>query len=302
MYAPIVLFVYNRPFHTRRSLKSLARNYLSKESELYIFSDGPKKDSSKEQVEKIKETRKILRERKWCGNVTIVERKENMGLANSVIAGVTEIVNRFGKVIVVEDDLLLSRNFLKYMNSALDRFEKEERVMQISGYMFPVELFTKNDALFLPFTTSWGWATWKRNWSLFDKDMRGLDILKNNSERRRNFDLNNSYPYFHRLIKQKSGKDDSWAICFYLSVFLNDGMVLYPKKTLVWNGGFDGSGIHSKVGFYQGEVDDLFEVQKFPKNTIINDTVKNKIYAFIKKQNNIFAIVSRIILGKIKST
>lgn len=286
MYAPIVLFVYNRPDHTKRTLESLEKNFLSKESELYIYSDGPKKGVSKEQIEKIFETRKMAKERRWCGGVHIIERKENMGLANSVIAGVTEIINKFGRIIVLEDDLLLSKYFLKYMNDALNRYENEDCVMQISGYMFPVEIYTKYDALFLPFTNSWGWATWRRSWNLLDRDSKGLDILRKSPIMRKRFDLDNSYPFFKMLLNQKAGRVDSWGIRFYLSVFLNNGLVLYPKKSLVINNGFDRSGTHGIFGILQAKIDDNFKIKKYDKIEI-NEKIQKTVYLYLKKQNNL---------------
>ena len=169
MLAPIVLFVYNRPEHTRKTLESLEKNDLAKESELFIFADGPKENTTEKQLEKITKTRKIIREKNWCGKISIIEREINLGLDSSVTKGITSVIEKFGKVIVLEDDFILSKNFLKYMNSALDKFENNNSVMQISGYMFPVEIPEKFDTFFLPFTNSWGWATWKRAWDFFDE-------------------------------------------------------------------------------------------------------------------------------------
>lgn len=286
MLAPIVLFVYNRPEHTRKTLESLKKNSLSEESELFVFADGPKESALREQLEKIDEARKVVRERNWCGKVNIVERKENMGLANSVISGVTEIINKFGKIIVLEDDLILSKNFLKYMNDALDRFENEEKVMQISGYMFPVEIKTKEDAFFLPFSTSWGWATWKRVWNKFDGSMKGLDALDKDTAMRRKFDLDGSYPYFKMLKAQKDKKIDSWAIRFYLCFFLNNGIALFPKKTLIMNMGFDGSGVHCKDGVYQGIPREDFEIKTYPSETAIVHENRNAVFKFLKSQSS----------------
>ncbi|HRY82206.1 MAG TPA: glycosyltransferase [Candidatus Moranbacteria bacterium] len=295
MLAPIVLFVYNRPWHTRKTLESLETNALAKESELFIFADGPKENASQEQLKKITETRKIIREKNWCNNVTIVEKDANMGLANSVIAGVTEIVNKFGKVIVLEDDLLISKNFLRYMNDALDRYENEEKVMQISGYMFPTKILTKNDAFFLPFTTSWGWGTWKRAWDCFDPEMKGLETIKNNENLQKKFDLNDSYPYYKMLLNQKSNQIDSWAIRFYLSVFLKDGLTLYPKKTLVKNIGFDGSGVHCKNGMSQEKINDSFVIESFSDDVVMDEVAKIEIIYFFRKQNIFFKKLARII-------
>ena len=174
----------------------------------------------------------------------IFENSVNLGLANSVIKGVTEVVNKYGRGIVLADDLLTAPGFLRYMNDALDRYENEEKVMQISGHMFDVDIEAETDAVFLPFTTSWGWATWKRAWSKFDPSAAGYDLLREDKSLRHKFDLDGTYDYFAMLERQLKGKVNSWAIRWYLSVFMLNGISLFPTKTLVYNFGFDGSGTH----------------------------------------------------------
>ncbi|MFZ2193665.1 MAG: glycosyltransferase family A protein [Candidatus Moraniibacteriota bacterium] len=294
MIAPIILFVYNRPFHTRKTLESLELNFLSKESELFIFADGPKENASKEHLEKITETRKIIREKKWCGKINIIEKERNSGLANSVIVGVTEIINKYGKVIVLEDDLLLSKNFLKYMNDSLEKYEKEEKVMQIAGYMYPVEIKTEKDAFFLPFISSWGWGTWKRVWDDFDKNSEGLEKLKNDKNLRYKFNLNGSYPYYKMLKNQVEKNIDSWAIRFYLTVFMRNGLILFPKRTLVNNIGMDGSGVHCKIAIEQDDLIENFSVNDFD-DVIVRPEIKKGVYAFLKKQMNIIRRAVRLI-------
>ncbi len=300
MLAPIVLFIYNRPWHTRKTLESLEANDLSKEAELFIFADGPKKNASSEQLEKIKETRELIREKNWCGKINIIERDKNLGLAKSVISGVTEVVNKYGKIIVLEDDLILSKNFLHYMNNSLNLYEKSDKVMQISGYMFPVEITAKEDAFFLPFTTSWGWGTWKRVWDKFNEIENGLEILKKDKELRRKFDLDGSYPYFKMLKSQQEGKVDSWAIRFYLSVFLENGLVLYPKKTLVKNIGMDGSGVHCALETEQKEADNYFSIKNYSKLEILEE-VKKEICKFLKKQNSFLNTGLRFLKQRLKT-
>lgn len=287
MLAPIVLFVYNRPFHTKKTLESLERNFLSEKSELFVFADGPKENASKEQLEKIQETRKIIREKKWCGKVNIIEKEKNVGLAKSVIAGVSEIIDKYGKIIVLEDDLLLSVNFLKYMNDSLEKYEKEEKVMQVAGYMYPIDMQIEKDAIFLPFTTSWGWGTWKRVWDNFDENSEGLEKLKNNKKLRYKFNLNGSYPYYKMLKNQAEKNIDSWAIRFYLTVFMLDGLALFPKKTLVNNIGMDGSGVHCKIAIKQSNISENFSVNNFD-NIAVQAEAKKEVYDFLKKQMNIF--------------
>ena len=285
MPSPIALFVYNRSEHARRTLESLFKNDLAHESELFVFADGPKEKATKEQLKKIRETREVIREKQWCGKVHIIEKEKNLGLASSIISGVSKIINDFGQAIVLEDDLLLSKNFLRYMNDGLERYGNDKRIGQIAGYMYPVEIKSKEDACFLPFISSWGWGTWKRVWDDFEKSQsqKELEILKNDSSLRCKFNLEGSYMYFKMLKKQVEKNIDSWAIRFYLSIFMKEQLTLFPRKTLVKNIGMDGSGVHCKVEIEQNEVDSDFFVRNFP-DVEIDREAKKIIYKFLKKQ------------------
>lgn len=296
MNAPIALFVYNRPQHTKRLLESLELNSLSKESSLYIFADGPKAGASKEQLDNLHKTRKIIRSKKWCKKVTVIERKKNMGLAKSVIEGVTQVINKHGKIIVLEDDLVLSPHFLEYMNKALDIYKNNKRVMQISGFMYPVVKKLNHDAIFLPFTNSWGWGTWKRSWDKFENSSASFELLRKDSKLRFKFDLEGSYPFYKMLLQQKSNRLDSWAIKFYSSVFCDNGLVLYPAKTLVENYGFGSEGTHTKIGIRQEQIDDKFIVVKFPMKVFVNKSVVKNVQSFIKTQNNIFIRICKLLI------
>jgi len=156
--APVALFVYNRTDHVQRTLKSLMVNELADRSDLYIFSDGPRENASEKQIQKIKEVRNLIREKKWCGKVEIIERKENLGLAVSIISGVTEVVNTYGKIIVLEDDLILSPGFLNYMNDGLSLYESDNRVFHIAGHIFETN-HELPDTFFYNETSCWGWGT-----------------------------------------------------------------------------------------------------------------------------------------------
>jgi len=238
--APIALFTFKRPAHTLRTLQALDRNPEFRQSPLHVFCDGPRRPDEEADVEA---TRAIVRE--WDHpDKTLHIAPANRGLANSIIDGVNRLCGSHGRVIVVEDDLVVTPLFLDYLNRGLDRYANETRVMQISGYMFPVETNCTRDSLLMPFITSWGWATWKRAWDEFDDDMSGFDRLINDRHLRLQFDLGAAYPYFSMLRRQRAGSVDSWAIRWYLSVFLRNGLALYPKSSLVSNEGFDGSGTH----------------------------------------------------------
>lgn len=239
--APIALFTFKRPAHTRRALESLAQNPEFSNSHLFIYCDGARNDIEAAQVEA---TRELIRNWKHP-NKTIIERDRNWGLANSVIEGVTELCERFGRVIVVEDDLIVSPLFLNYLNAALEYYAEEPKVMQVSAHMFPVEIHSQTDAVMLPFTTSWGWATWSRAWKHFDPSLSGFERLKTDRSLRREFNLGGAYPYFRMLKRQSKGQVDSWAIRWYSSVFFKNGFVVFPKHSLVQHEGYDEAATHA---------------------------------------------------------
>ncbi len=239
--APIILFVYNRPEHTRQTIQALQQNALADKSELFIFSDGPKTPAAESSVN---EVRSYLRSIEGFKSINIIERERNFGLADSIITGITEIVNQYGKVIILEDDLITSPFFLRYMNEGLIGYQNEERVMEISGYMFPVELKHQGDTFFFPFTSIWGWATWQRAWKYFDPTLSGYETLKRSRKLKKRFDIDNSYPFFNMLEAQLKGEINTWDIGWYLSVFMVNGLTLFPLVSFTRNIGFDGSGVH----------------------------------------------------------
>jgi Glycosyl transferase family 2 len=290
--APIAFFAYKRPEHTKRSLESLAKNHGAELSEVFIFCDGAKKSEDNEAVT---EVRQIVKSQQWCGQVHIIEREQNIGLANSIIQGVTELCRKYGRVIVLEDDLVLSPFFLEYMNQALDLYEKESKVIQISGYMFPINLISSSDAIFLPFTTSWGWATWDRAWKYFDPKMSGYDLLSNDRRLKHKFNLNNSYPYFEMLEQQINGKIDSWAIRWYLSTFLIDGITLYPIQTLVQNTGFDGSGTHCGVASLSIDIKmSQDKILSMPNNIHTDNIILSLVFRYLHQINQHLNFCQRI--------
>lgn len=280
--APIALFVYNRPVHTRRAIETLQRDELSGESDLFIFSDGPKGPGT---IDAVREVRNFLRGIAGFKSITIVERERNLGLAASVIDGVTRLCDEFGRVIVLEDDLIVSPHFLEYMNTALDRYGNDERVMQVSGHMFPVEIPAKTDAVFLPIVTSWGWATWKRAWLHFDPAaVTGYKKISCDPALLAKFDLGNSYDFSGMLEQQLRGEIDSWAIRWYQSVFLRSGITLFPRKTLVENTGFDGSGTHCARLENSAPISlPVFQVSTYPA-AMISETAKEAVYGYLKKR------------------
>jgi hypothetical protein len=242
-WAPIGLFIYKRSEHARRAIVSLQACDGVKSSPIHVFADGPKSEA---EVPAVQATRAVARQL-LGGSATFIEPEWNRGLANSIIAGTTELCDRYGTAIVVEDDLILAPPFLRFLNEGLERYRQEPRVMQISGHMFDVPAFThRREALLLPLTTSWGWATWKRAWALFDPLATGWRDRLSDTAAVKRFNLDGSYDYSRMLKRQMNGEIDSWAIRWWYTVFAHDGLAIFPPRTLVVNAGLDGSGTHDR--------------------------------------------------------
>ncbi|OFY99930.1 MAG: glycosyl transferase [Bdellovibrionales bacterium GWB1_52_6] len=238
--APIIIFVYNRPDHTRRTVEALQKNELAGQSALYIFSDGPKTPGD---IEKVSEVREYLKTITGFKQINIIEQTRNCGLASSIISGVSQIVNLMERVIVLEDDMVTSPYFLSYMNEALDLYESNNDIVSIHGYLYPVQQ-PLPEAFFLLGADCWGWATWKRGWRCFnDNGQFLLDELKRRKLVRA-FDFNGTYPFSKMLEGQIKGTNNSWAIRWYASAFLAGKLTLYPGRSLVHNIGNDNSGTH----------------------------------------------------------
>ncbi len=246
--APIALFVYNRPLHTKKTIERLQDNYFASESDLFIFSDAPKNEQDENEVTQVNEVRKYIREVNGFKNIKIIEKERNFGLANSIISGTTEVIDKYGKVIVVEDDLVASRFFLKFMNEALNFYENNKKVFSVTGYNYPPNLLKipkdySYDVYFCPRCSSWGWGTWKDRWDKADWELKDIDEFLNNKRLRKIYSYSGE-DKIDMLIAQRQGKIDSWATRWEFTHFKNDGYCLYPVKTFLDNIGFDGSGIN----------------------------------------------------------
>lgn len=243
MPAPVVLFVYSRPEHTRRTLESLQRNPLAIESDLIVYSDAASTPGTQRAVATV---RAYLLTVTGFRSITIRPRSKNYGLARSIIDGVTEVLEQSDRIIVLEDDMVTSPHFLTYMNQALDSYADDNRVASIHGYVYPVNQ-SLPETFFLPGADCWGWATWRRGWQHFDSNGQYLfDELKRRKLLHA-FDFNGTYPYAEMLKDQVKGKNDSWAVRWYASAFLADKLTLYPGRSLVHNIGNDNSGTHCGV-------------------------------------------------------
>lgn len=239
--APLVLFAYKRLHHLQAVLRSLQNNSLARRTDLYVFSDGPKNHS---EIAEVVAVRKFLKTIEGFRSVQVICSEINKGLSRSIIEGVSHVIVSVGKLIVLEDDLVVSPSFLEFMNEALDRYENDERVISVQGYLLPLRQSPKRP-FFLRGADCWGWGTWERGWRLFQSDAR---LLLRELKRRhllRRFDFGGAFPYSEMLKRAIRGRVDSWAIRWYASALLADKLTLYPHRSLVRNIGMDASGIHS---------------------------------------------------------
>lgn len=261
MPAPIALFAFNRPDHLRRTLEALAANELAAESDLTIFCDGPRTEEEKKLTDAVRE---VARAATGFASVTVVCRENNSGLANSITNGVTEMVGMHGQVVVLEDDLVTSPYFLRYMNDGLKLYKDNSQVASIHAWAFPHTVPHPPETFFLRATGCWGWGTWKRAWNAYNAD--GAMLLQELTERKllREFDVDGRYPYVDMLKGQIAGKNDSWAVRWYASNFLLGRYTLYPERSLVRHIGTDSSGTHC-------ETTDVFDavLTDIPVNVVV---------------------------------
>ena len=231
--APIVFFVYNRPKHTKAVLNALKKNNLAKDSLLYVFSDAAKKEKD---FENVNEVRGIINKIDGFKEVIVTEAETNIGCADSIISGITKVINEHGKAIIIEDDILTAPNFLEFMNEALNRYENDERICSISGFV-PNEKMAEacKDFVFLAYrNSSWGWGTWKDRWNSVNWDMPEWENIKKDKKLWKKLQLGGEdTPYVLKL--QMEGFIDAWDVRFYTSNVLKDKLTLFPTKTFVKN-------------------------------------------------------------------
>jgi hypothetical protein len=270
--APIAVFIYNRPDHLRQTLTSLVSCDGFAESPIVVFGDGPKENESLSQIEKARNVaREMLGDR-----ADYIFSDKNKGLAHSIIEGISSLTVKFGRVIVIEDDLILTPNFLLFMNSALVFYESDEKVFQVSGHMFNIpSLLNSKEALLLPWTTTWGWATWDKKWSYFDPDAKGWESLLSDQQLRDRFNLNGAYDYTTMLQRQMKGNLDSWGIRWYWSVFKNNGLTVFPPSTLIENKGMDGFGSHGR-GIFRNFSSDKIKTTTLSYSYDFPSSISNK--------------------------
>jgi|GEM_PF-901014 len=250
MTAPVAVFAYRRPAHLQRALIALAACPEFASSLVFIFIDGPRPGAEAA----VAETAEVAA--RYAGpNVTIVRLAANRGLATSIITEVTNLCERFGRVIVMEDDLVVHPSTLTWLNQGLDAYADDPRVMQISAYQYRVPEFeTQLQGTFQRFATTWGWATWKRAWDQFDPKATGWEAVAQPGPPRTALDAGGVYPFSDMLVKQMNGQLDSWGIRWFWSVHQAGGLTLMPPRTLVRNDGIATAATHNSIGPLKGLV------------------------------------------------
>ena len=278
--APIILFVYNRLWHTRQTVEALQRNEMASESQLFIFSDGAKSEDVLQDVENV---RAYLKTIKGFKTITIIERDANWGLADNIIDGVTTIVKKYGMVIVLEDDIVTSPYFLQFMNNALSFYKNEKKVWHISGWNYPIETAHLGDVFLWRAISCWGWATWDDRWQYFEKNPQKL-IENFSQEEIYTFDLDGINIFWSQVIQNVQHVINTWAVFWYATIFQKQGLFLNPSKTFVQNIGLDGSGIH--CGYtkdYDSKVNTKRDIE-FVSHIEENEIALNRIKLFYREK------------------
>lgn len=261
--APVVIFAFRRPNHLAAVINGLRANPEALDTPLIIYCDGARSDSH---VTDVRLVRELAYETSGFAFVRVIERERNLGLSRSITEGVTEVCKEFGRAIVLEDDVVPTPHFLSYVNSALVRYVDDDRVFSVGCYSLDAGTDLP-ETFFLTVPDCWGWAVWERSWKSFNPDARKLLDEINRRKLARRFDFEGAYPYTRMLADRVAGMNDSWAICWYATALLVNGLVLYPRRAVTANIGLDGTGTH--VQGTQGwpssiETDRPISVQEIP--------------------------------------
>lgn len=290
-YAPICLFTYNRLFETKETINALRNNDLAKDSDLFIFSDGAKNIKSNKEVTLL---RKFLKTIEGFKNVTIIEQNKNKGLAKSITDGVTQIVNEFEKVIVLEDDIVTSKGFLTYMNKSLNYYEKNLEVMQVSAFMFPIESANLPDTFFYQANTCWGWGTWKAAWKHYNNDTAFLlERIKTEKVSWKEYNSMQGSEFQKQLLRNIKGTLNTWAVKWHTVIKLNKGKVLHPKESYVANIGFSGNGENCNKGEIMGQINNTLNLDVTDANNKDNSLALERLNLYFKQRYSLKQKIKR---------
>jgi len=293
-FAPIVLFTYNRPEHTKKSIEALMKCENFKYSNIYIYSDGPKTEKDSNKVLKLRNYLNLLRSN---DNIKIKFNDQNKGLADSIIFGVTEVLNKYQKIIVLEDDLIVTKYFINFMNDCLNHYRNDEMVWSATGFSFSREFLgisqNRKKVYFHYRPMSWTWATWKDRWDLVDWDVRDFDSFKNDKNKINHF-CKGGKDLYRMLENQINGTIDSWYIRWSYEASKQKKITVYPHTSFVKNIGHDYSGVHSDNDplniFCHSDLEYMNKWKLPDKTGIENDIINNFNYSF---NPNLFMRIKR---------
>lgn len=293
--APIAIFVYNRPSHTRKTVEALQQNKLASESELFIYSDAPKNEMA---VEMVAEVREYIKTVDGFKKVTLIERDTNWGLANSIIDGVSKVINEYGKIIVLEDDLITSIYFLSFMNEALNVFKDRDEIISITGFNFSSKFMSfpndyKEDTYLNIRPMSWSWATWKERWLGIDWEIKDYNRFITNPAKIKEFNRGGT-DLTNMLKAQMEGKLNSWYVRWAYHSYLNNKFTVYPRISFVNNLGHDNTGVH--CGIDKNNIYSHMEMNQDEKISINKDIVM--VFNIVNNFNKAFNVKA---ISKIKS-
>ena len=283
-FSPVLLFVYNRIDHVKQTIEALSANSLSNDTDLIIYSDAAKKD---EDIPKVDEVRRYIQEElKGFRSIKYVLREQNYGLTRNIIEGVSNVVSEYGRVIVLEDDIVVGPHFLRYMNEALEKYENEKTVFEISAYVEPIDSEGLDDSFFIRKTYCWGWATWADRWKKYERNP--YKTYKSfNLKEIHDFNMDGMGSEWDLVIYNLTGTVSSWAVFWSTTVYQNKGLVLVPQKSLIRNIGCDGSGTNYTIAVKNNEFDHIsgdYEVKTYPDTIIESEVGRKRVVECLKKQ------------------
>jgi hypothetical protein len=297
-FAPVVLFVYNRLEHTKKCIFYLKKNKLAKKTSLIIYSDT---NNNKIDKDKVQNVRIFLQNIRGFKKVKIIKREKNFGLYKNIVLGVSEVIKKYGKAIILEDDLIVHKNFLDYMNDGLNYYSNHKKVASIHGYVYPVAGKLK-ETFFLYGGDCWGWATWKDRWLNFNKNPKKLLKLLKKNKKEDTFNYGVFPKIFSTLLKERiSKKNKSWAILWHAYNVIENKLTLYPRKQFVKNIGFDGTGTHSgsvKNNKFNSNDSLIFKYKKLKKIDIKDSLeARNLFRKWLSRNHNFYSWIYSFVKG-----
>ena len=298
---PVVIVLYNRPIHTLKLFQSILDTKKFNNFSFFAYCDGPRNSSDQANIDAIK---KILKNFKSKLNLKYFFRKKNIGLIKNITKSINSVLKKYDSIIVLEDDLILNKNFFIFMQKAMRKFSKSKKIFQISGYSYPVN--NNKNHYFLSLSSCWGWGITKKNWYNFLKFFNDKELLFDSYKKinqskilRQSFNYNNTYDYFSMLKNFFNRKVNSWGIIFYLYLFINKKLTVFPSSSLVKNNGFDGSGNHkSKNNLFNNKFKNI-NLDNFPNKIVERSIHRLKIEDFFKNKLSLYAKIKNKIYEKI---